>query len=443
MLSVDILFVITFFLVPIIAWTVLRNVNISILSLSPPVFTVLSIFILAYVGYFFLYFQLDDYRFEEGVVNKIIVLKAFFFSVVTLVGMILGLLLCIRLFKGRLVISDTSNISPMSRIEFLLLTVLLLFVAFVLTLYVMKVPKLALLVAVLDGVSEAKLVRSDMGNNFSGGYHWYSLFMHQFSAFLAYCFYSAWLKQRTTSLLFVFLCSFFLSSFAMVMSTEKAPFVWFLLGLFFVYILTMKNGHMSFGKVFFFSLVGLGVLILADILFMGSAGLGSAISSVFSRAITGGITPSYFYLEFFPEEQEHLLGRSFPNPGGVLPFEPYNMTVEVMNWVHPEHYESGIVGTAPTVFWAELYANFGWLGVLVGPFFVGFFLTLLTLALNQVRVSPITLGLNAWLILHYKDLSMTGVSGYIFDIKLLSILSFGLIIIVLSNDFRLPLQKKR
>ncbi len=51
---------------------------------------------------------------------------------------------------------------------------------------------------------------------------------------------------------------------------------------------------------------------------------------------------------------------------GILPFEPFRMTVEVMNWVNPN--SNGVVGSMPTVFWAEAYANFGIIGVCIVPF---------------------------------------------------------------------------
>ena len=40
-----------------------------------------------------------------------------------------------------------------------------------------------------------------------------------------------------------------------------------------------------------------------------------------------------------------------------------------MNWVDPN--DHGIVGSMPTVFWAEAYANFGVLGVVFVPFVIG------------------------------------------------------------------------
>ena len=108
----------------------------------------------------------------------------------------------------------------------------------------------------------------------------------------------------------------------------------------------------------------------------------NAIASVFSRTFTGQIQPAYHYLEFFPMHHDFLWGRSFPNPRGILPFEPYRLTVEIMNWRFPDLVKRGVVGSMPTTFWGELYANFGTLGVITIPFFVGIVIYLLACFVN-------------------------------------------------------------
>ena len=47
---------------------------------------------------------------------------------------------------------------------------------------------------------------------------------------------------------------------------------------------------------------------------MNIESLNSALFSVFSRTFTGQIQPAYHYLEFFPEIEPFLLGRSMTNP---------------------------------------------------------------------------------------------------------------------------------
>ncbi len=433
----DVTFLIIYFTVPISVWYVLKKSGISLLNLSVPVFVIQTLFLLAYVGYFFLYFKLDEYRVEDGVIDKEVIFQAFSFSAYTLFTFTLGVVFCSGVVKANFNLSKLDRVSLVNRKELIWLVVLLVIVALVLALYVSKVSKLAIVVALVDGFSEAKLARSDMSNNFSGKYHWYSLFMHDVSAFVSYSLFGAWFVSKKKLIGVIAFFSFLLTSFAMIMSTEKAPLVWFFLGVFFTYILCRKKGELSVRRVVPLALIGLAVLLSADVLFMGSSEFGSALSSIISRAMTGGITPSYFYIEFFPDHQEYLQGRSFPNPGQLLPFEPYSMTVEVMNWIHPEHLDMDIVGTAPTVFWAELYANFGAPGVLIAPVVLGFVLSFFVYFFNKLKTSPITIAMTVWMMLHYKDLAATGISGFIFDIRLYTLLLIVVVVLATSHQFKL------
>ena len=144
----------------------------------------------------------------------------------------------------------------------------------------------------------------------------------------------------------------------------------------------------------------------------------------------------------FPYYHEYLLGRSFPNPGGLLPFEPFKLTVEIMDWKHPSLASKGIVGTAPTVYWGEMYANFGWLGIIIPPFFVGFYLHILSNLISKIENSPIKFGFLVWASMHYMHLSDTSLSGFIIDIMFAILLFVVFVIVLIGNDFKLRLIKK-
>jgi len=439
---IDVMFIAIYVLFPVLLWFVMKWNGKSLTDLSVPTFVVLALLLLSYVGYFHLYFGFDEYRVQIGVKNRATLLKSAFFSIYSILTFVLGVFYCAKTVGIKSFTPlNLDNIRLLNRGEILWLFILLVVVVFVLTVYVSQLPKLALFVAVIENVSEAKVVRSNMGNNFSGKYHWYSLFMHGVSSFVSFSLCSAWFTSRRKLLgLFAFI-SFCVTSFAMIMATQKGPFIWFILGMYFSYLLTKKEGKLSVYKVLPFASVMLGGLVIFYIFFMGSSGIGSALGSILSRAFSGGISPSYFYLEYFPSHQDFLLGRSFPNPGGLLPYEPYRLTVEVANWVFPHLIETDVVSTMPAVFWGELYANFGTVGVLVGPFIVGFLISILVFLFNKLRTSPITIGMTVWMMLHYKQLATTGVSGFIYDIRLYVLLLLVVTILATSNRFKLTLNQ--
>ena len=159
-------------------------------------------------------------------------------------------------------------------------------------------------------------------------------------------------------------------------------------------------------------------LIFFYIYFMGSRSPFLALKSIASRAFSGGVQGAYHYLEFFPAHQGFLMGQSLPNPGGIFPFEPYRLAVEVMAWRFPEFAQSGVVASSPTVYWGEAFANWGFVGVALVPFFVGICIYVVNLIVLRLENNPLKVALLVWLILHYKDLAVTGFSKFIFDFRL-------------------------
>lgn len=288
---------------------------------------------------------------------------------------------------------------------------------FVLIDYLQQVERIAIFAAISEGASAAMVARSEMGNSFSGKYHWYALMMQNVGNFLTFFAYCYWLIRKTKASALFFIATFIYSAFVAVMAVEKAPLAWLLVGLLMTHVIVKANGDVSFklGLLLFVGVITL--LCVMSMVFSGYGEIGSVLWSVFSRAFSGSIAPAYFYLEFFPEHQSYLYGRTFPNPGGIFPYEPYLYTVEVMNWVFPWHVEEGVVGTAPTVFWGEAYANFGPIGVPVVAFLVGGFLAAISYLISRLQVNPISVAFSVWIILMFKDLSITGFSDFVFNFK--------------------------
>jgi len=222
---------------------------------------------------------------------------------------------------------------------------------------------------------------------------------------------------------YMFYLSFFVTIFSVSMTTEKAPVVWLLLQYILTYTIAKKHSKIEFTLIFKILFVLIAVITITDIMFMGSGNVSSALLSVASRAFAGSIQPAYHYLEIFPAKEAFKHGTTFPNPGGLLPFTPYELTKNVMNIVNPADSANGVVGTMPTIFWGEAYANFGVLGVVVVSLCVGTYVKFLDNVFNSIRLTAVSISFYTWLIMHLKDLSVTGFSDYVFDVRLV-ILAF-------------------
>ncbi|ENV52138.1 hypothetical protein L292_2026 [Acinetobacter junii CIP 107470 = MTCC 11364] len=396
-------------------------------------FLLINIFMFAYLGVVFLFFHIDPLRVENGVVDQEIIFKIWFFSSLSVIFIILGAFFAKKSLHIKDVSFNTMNIQKNSKIQRYKAYFFIFIGLLVLGLYIKQVPDLAIFnIFSFDDKNKLRVLRSDMGNNFKGSYFLYTIFMKDVLQFLIFAFYTQWLVFKEKRDLYIVLFLFFVNSFVALMAIEKAPIIWLIAGLFLVNILVKSKGLIPIKSIIKITIPSFAILICMYMLFMKSLSISDAFNSVLSRAFTGSITPAYFYLDLFPEYHDYLYGKSFPNPMGILPYEPVRLTVMVMDWVNPELEQLGIVGTMPTVFWAEIYANFG--PVLIAPvaFFVGFILKLLDGLIMRFRLLPLSIGYYVWVILYFKNLSVTSFSNYTLNIPLI-IVTMVFIFVSTSN----------
>lgn len=368
------------------------------------------------VGTLPLYYFLDAYRYNTGIQDPALVLIVLFFSSVNILVFLFGVVFVRRVIGLRPVELISREMCSLSLLQKVTLFGAFSFCIFVLFSYLTQLDQISILVALTEGADAAKQARSDMGNSFSGKYHWYKLVMHDIGRVLTFSCFALWLNKSNPATLIAFLVTFSYSTFVAVMATEKGPFAWLVIGLFMTYFLVKNNGYIPLKKLIPFIFAVIGLLVIAYLYFMGADSVWAALWSVFSRSFSGSISPAYFYLEFFPVHQDYLWGQTFPNPGGLMPYEPYRYTIEIMNWRFSSLTDSGVVGTAPTVFWGEAYANFGPFGIPIVAFFMGGLVAVGSYFISKLEVNPLSIGFIVWLILSIKGLSTTGFSGYLYNI---------------------------
>ena len=174
-----------------------------------------------------------------------------------------------------------------------------------------------------------------------------------------------------------------------------------------------------------FTSFGILVSLLIVSLLTGFQNIGGSLNSTLSRILTGSIEPAFLYVETFPKKNDYLMGKSLPNPGGLLPYEPQRSSVIIGDI---QSLNDNIQTTAPTAFWADAYANFGWVGVLTVPFFVGYVIYLIDKVFLGFAPNALVLSLYVWLIVHYKDLCASSINNYIIDIKIIGVVLVSIMV---------------
>ncbi|NMA50072.1 MAG: oligosaccharide repeat unit polymerase [Tissierellia bacterium] len=398
-----------------------------------------SIFLFAFLGYPAIYFKIVPYYINSGLTDNNIISKMFIISSLVIIQFFLGYYLCfIYLEKPRPKKRNFLNYLKLKylnkKFEVSIITWTLFFIICMIFLvyYLNKVPNVALIEA-LKGKSSVEIAqsRSDMTNAFPK-YHWFRIILKNILPFLSTISLLELLKTKSKSWMIVFILSFFVVCFVMLMDAQKAPIIWYFLSLIAVLAVYYNRG-VDFKSALIVSAFALGFLFLSYVFFMDSKIEFLTILNPLRRGLTGQITPFYRYIEIIPDTIPFQYGKTFPNPRGIFPIEHFNYTVEISK-IAKGGFNNGIISSAPTAFWGELWVNFGWYGIFIIPILFGTLVYLLHYYFSKSKLSTIGMALMVWFAFDLKDLAFTGFSGYLFPVSIVMILFICGVLTILNND---------
>jgi hypothetical protein len=434
--------------VPVFWYLLLRRAGLNFISFTIPSFLIVIIVLQEYLGLPALYFELDSFRaFQVG--SPATTLKIFFYTSMVTTLILLGYIAA-RKTIGTFDSPHGFNYYhrravPASQLELFWIVFLFAvgFLVLIRYIQVLGIQNVALFY-VFEGYSEQRelqLLRSQMGNDFQGSYHWYRMFMRDVLILSSLALYANYVVQPGWSNLFLFGLSFIGASVSTLIATEKGPLLWFLVSLFMVRVLILYNGVVPVRKLPFFMILALLVVIGLYVKFMGSEDYGEALSLGLSRVFLGGVTPLATYLDTFPDKIDYLYGRSFANPGQILPFEQFRLTIEMANIMNPDLVNRGIVGSSPTFFWGEIHANFGFGGIVLFSFLVGYGLYALASMIARFTPSPIVIGFTVWSTIYFSELAKTSLSNYIPATPLFLLICASLIGLFISGRGKIRIAR--
>ena len=409
-------------MLPLIWQKLLKISNVRLTIFSPPSFLITIILIQQYLGFIFLYFEVDPFR-VYLIGGKENIIPVFLYSSFVITQILIGYIFSKECFGGNVIYfkMDQAIYFRLIKKEMYWIIFLLILGTSVLVKYISVIGYDNIPIFVLLNNFEFNddfgVMRSNMTNNFSGSYHWYRIFMFDILRLACFSSYSIYLLKKSKKYFIIFLLAFVISSISSLITSEKGPFLWNLISLYIVYCIIKYNGHFKFKRFF---ILGIILLFIASIMyskFLGISGVTNSLMSIFSRSIMGAITPLGSYIDIFPEKLDFLYGRSFPNPRGILPFQHVELTQLVMDITIPDLKMNGIVGSRPTFFWGELYANFGPFGLLLIPLLVGAFLYFLSTIIMSLPPSSLSIGFIVWFISYTSNLAKTSLSNFILPIK--------------------------
>jgi len=122
----DILFIILFFSFPFIIFKYMDAIGHNMFVIDISTFVIIAMFIYAYSGLLPLYFGWDEYRYNMGVQDRILVLQVLLYSILSIIGLVAGFTYARVILKLKK-FQHFKIIRKLSQKEFFILIVLMIF----------------------------------------------------------------------------------------------------------------------------------------------------------------------------------------------------------------------------------------------------------------------------------------------------------------------------
>ena len=404
------------------------NGNLRLPSISN--FFMYNYFVFCFIGATLLNLIYFDYQNSIGIYKRLdLVLNIWYYSVAGLFLIPFGMLIAnnltgykpkqtaTKLFSQPIEIRSADKSIKMGFITSMFFIVSVLAMIIFMT-SLTSVPIISVFKGEIDDVILGQL-RSEAGNDYQGGMERLNYIFRTLPVvILSILFFTRNINFKWKIFFFAVL---FLNIFISIMELHKAPVIQLvmLLALTFIY----EKRKLNMKLIVYGGLITAGAILLMYAFFagLGDRGIAAVLIAPFNRIFIGQIWPFYFW-QLYLESHGLLWGATFSNPGGLLPFENIVITKEINSIVFPELAKLGIVGSMPTVFFADWLINFGRAAALFSMVFFGCLIQFIEIFfVNKLSKSKslIFSGIYLFLIYYFSQFAGTTFTNLIFDIYLI------------------------
>ena len=199
----------------------------------------------------------------------------------------------------------------------------------------------------------------------------------------------------------MFCVSFCLAILGVTFFGSKAPLIMLFMSYYCVYIYSTNSRP----RVAFYVLSTVLVTIIVGLFYLMSGSVGVDLYSGFiSRLLVIPILGHILSLQYFPSEIDFLHGQSFPRLFTELfGYESVRSSALIMEAINPEGVANSTAGVVSSLYSAEAYANFGWIGMFLAPILVAsvvFLIKSFVLRLRPSGKSPEKIALYGYIIMY-------------------------------------------
>jgi oligosaccharide repeat unit polymerase len=304
--------------------------------------------------------------------------------------------------------------------EFFFIFTCMAFISFAAIAYtLLKTPKIPILeILIGNGDLSPGELRVEAQRNFGGNYLIRNIFAIALTPLLSFIAYVYSVKTNQVKWKLLFLGLFAGSVIINIYDLAKSPiFFYFIMFL----LLRLYVGRMKFTwkRLFLLGTAGAIVLVSMYIVIQGVTDLQSYFShnsGPIGRLIFAQIAPTFLHLDIFGNSLPFLNGRSLPATiVEMFGMDQVRSARLVMQIVFPEKIKEGTAGVLNTLFIAEAYANFGYMGILAGTIYVAVLVQILYISFIRLPKNPIFLSLFIYFTVNIPRTLVGGFTDFLFN----------------------------
>jgi hypothetical protein len=276
------------------------------------------------------------------------------------------------------------------------------------------------------------VARVSFEREFPGIIYIKTIFFEQVTIFLSLVSYCYYLMSRSRKDYFWFLFTFFLSIYSVTFSLSKSQLVVYL--SYFIFIRIYSEGPLPMKYI---SIVLGGLMSILVFLFVVVTKMDSEMILIYmlNRLFIDQISGAYLMLEIFPSNYSHVGLCSLTNliPSSVCAStEP--ATRLAMQHAFPVGSDQGVMNLLSTYYIGEAWANFGYFGLIVAPIYVGGLIACFYFIILQMRKTPCTIALLAFV--SFGTNFSSHFNGYLYNMLFLATMVIVMLPLVIRSFVR-------
>ncbi|MBS4190234.1 oligosaccharide repeat unit polymerase [Bacillus sp. FJAT-49705] len=261
-------------------------------------------------------------------------------------------------------------------------------------------------------------LRIDAARNFNGNVLIRNIFAIALTPLLSLIAYVYTVKTKQLKWFFLFLALFGSAILISIYDLSKSPIFFYIIMFIFVRIYIGKT-VLTRGKIIALSAIGAVAIVFMYVFIQGVKDIDAFLSyssGPIGRIILAQIAPTFLHFDIFGDSIPFLHGSSLPSIiTGWFDVEQVRSARLVMANVFPNRIADGTGGVLNTLFIAEAYANFGYLGVIFGTIYVGIFVQLLYIIFIRLPKNPIFLCLFIYFSINIPRTLVGGFADFLFN----------------------------